>query len=303
MRDTNRDWALRYAEAGISVFPCATGGKKRPLVKWRNDSTTDAVTIAGWWSACPGSLVGMDLHKCGLVVLDADRHNKDADGVAALSALLRSHHTNLGQVPITHTPSNGFHLYFRQPDTPLGNRSGDLPGGIDVRGSGGLTIAPYCIRPDGKSYRSVIGHPDLITAFTTGIIPVIPGWLVETIQARPANSPTRVGMLGAPAIRIVANGLREAAYARAALAGCAGDLARLPKASGRNNVLNGGAYRLGRMVARGWIDRDVVELRLREAALACGLTAEDGHRAVEATLRSGLNAGMSLPHPDLKDRR
>jgi hypothetical protein len=300
MRDTNRDWALRYAEAGISVFPSSADGKKRPLVKWRDDSTTDALTIAGWWSVCPGSLVGIDLHKCGLVVLDADRHHKDADGVAALSALLRSHHTNLGQVPITHTPSNGFHLYFRQPDQPLGNRSGDLPDGIDVRGSGGLTIAPYCIVPDGKSYRGVARHPDLITAFTTGIIPVIPEWLVEIIQAGWRSMPAAAP---APTIRIVANGRREAAYARAALAGCAGDLARLPQNSGRNNALNGGAYRLGRMVARGWIGRDEVEQHLRHAALACGLTTEDGHRAVEATLRSGLNAGMSLPHPDLNDRR
>ena len=48
MRDTNREWALRYGEAGISVFPCSTDGKKRPLIRWRNDSTTDALAIAGW---------------------------------------------------------------------------------------------------------------------------------------------------------------------------------------------------------------------------------------------------------------
>jgi len=59
---------------------------------------------------------------------------------------------------------------------------------------------------------------------------------------------------------------------------------------------------MGRMVARGWIPRDEVEQQLREAATACGLTAEDGHRAVEATLQSGLNAGISQPYPDLKDR-
>jgi putative DNA primase/helicase len=299
MRDTNREWALRYAEAGISVFPCSTDGKKRPLVRWRNDSTTDALTIAGWWGACPGSLVGIDLHKCGLVVLDADRHSKDADGVVALSALLRSHHTDLGQVPITRTPSNGFHLYFRQPDTPLGNRSGDLPGGIDVRGSGGLTIAPYCIRPDGKSYRSVAGHPDLITAFTTGIIPVIPTWLVEIIRAGSAPMPPPTTSI----IRIASNGRRETTYARTALAGCCIELTRMPPNTGRNNCLNGSAFRLGRMVARSWIDRSEVEHELREAAIACGLTADDGHRAVEATLQSGLNAGLSLPHADLKDRR
>ena len=297
----NCDWALRYAETGIAIFPCTADSRKKPLVKWRTHSTTDGLIITEWWSAWPESMVGIDLHKCGLVVFDADGHSKDVDGVVALSELLQKHDTDLTQVPISRTPNNGLHFYFRQPDKLLGNREGDLPDGINVRGCGGFVIAPYCIRPDGKSYRGVPGHPDLITAFKTGIIPVLPAWLVDIIQAQSRRMPAR-SPAPAPIIKVSHDGRREAAYARAALTGCVNDLACLPQNTRRNIALNGGAYRMGRMVARGWIPRDEVEQQLREAATACGLTAEDGHRAVEATLQSGLNAGISQPYPDLKDR-
>src|SRR5262249_7266595 len=214
--DHNRNIALRYAEAGISVVPCS---KKTPRINWRSGSigsTTDAATIIRWWRVWPESLVAIDLHKCKLVVIDADRHIKEADGVAALSALLRSHHTDLRNVPITHTPGNGFHLYFRQPAQMLGNRAGELPDGIDVKGSGGLITAPGSIRPDGKRYRGVPSHPDLITAFKTGITPTMPPWLVEIIQAR-RQMPVEAL---APAITTASGAARETAYARTALAGC-----------------------------------------------------------------------------------
>ena len=87
-RDLNRDWALRYAETGISVFPCAADNKC-PLIRWRSGSATNAGCIAAMWNRWPGSLVGIDLHKCGLIVFDADRHNGRADGVSAFATLLR----------------------------------------------------------------------------------------------------------------------------------------------------------------------------------------------------------------------
>jgi hypothetical protein len=51
------------------------------------------------WNRWPGSLVGIDLHKCGLVVFDADRHNGRADGVGAFATLLRKYDTDLSAVP------------------------------------------------------------------------------------------------------------------------------------------------------------------------------------------------------------
>ena len=56
---------------------------------------------------------------------------------------------------------------------------------------------------------------------------------------------------------------------------------------GRNELLNALAYRLGRMIARGWLYRADVEADLAGAMHTNGYVADKGIRAVEATLRSG----------------
>jgi hypothetical protein len=303
MRDLNREWALRYAEAGISVFPCTADSKKRPLIRWRNDSTTNAAHIAALWSRWPGSLVGIDLHKCGLVVFDADRHDRCADGVGAFADLVRKHGANLSAVPITHTPSNGFHFYFRQPVRPLGNREGDLPDGINVRGSGGFVVAPFCVRPDGKSYRNVAGHPRLIAGFQTGTIPTVPDWLVKIVR-KPARGKTRnanASIAVNASVGDACGNKRERAWASVALQSCISDLSNCANGH-RNNTLNAIAYRLGRIVARGWLNRSNVEGQLQAAARNCGLIADDGIAAVKKSITSGLNAGIKLPVPDLRER-
>jgi hypothetical protein len=183
----------------------------------------------------------------------------------------------------------------------LGNREGDLPNGINVRGSGGFTIAPYCVRPDGKGYRSVAGHPSLIASFQSSTIPIVPDWLIEIV--RKARAPTGTQL---PVEPITVPGLsssrRTHAWALAALQYCITDLSRCPNGH-RNNTLNAVAYRLGRIVARGWLDRRNVERQLHAAADTCGLISDDGVMAVTATIASGLNAGIKLPVPDLRERR
>jgi Family of unknown function (DUF5906) len=74
----------------------------------------------------------------------------------------------------------------------------------------------------------------------------------------------------------------------------------MPK-GGRNNALNTGAFVLGTMVARNWISRDEVEDALRAAMASNGYTTEKGARAVDATLTSGLEAGLMHPHDDLPE--
>ena len=95
--------------------------------------------------------------------------------------------------------------------------------------------------------------------------------------------------------------IRERAYAQAALDGCAEELAATP-AGGRNEMLNKKSFRLGTMVARSWLARAEVEAALSEAMAANGYVADKGSNAVEATLRSGLDAGSKEPHPDLPDQ-
>jgi len=232
-----------------------------------------------------GAVVAIDLRKAGLVVIDADRHG-GPDGVEAWQDLVRQHGADFSAHPMARTPSDGLHIYFSQPaGEPLGNREGSLPEGINVRGAGGYVIAPYCIRGDGTFYE--LTGTDLIEADITKAIAPVPDWLVDIIRWRP--EPASV-----PPPRFTdANGRYEA-YAQAALRGIVADIAATPNGR-RNNALNAAAFRLGRMAARGWIARHDIEHGLRFAAQSNGLLAEDGKNSVNATINSGLCAGLAKP--------
>jgi Bifunctional DNA primase/polymerase, N-terminal len=304
----NGELALRLAHAGLHVFPVKIvvgGGKpqKRPRTRWRlggvgQHSSTDESIIRRWWRLWPDDMVGIDLGKAGLLVLDGDRHADENgevlhDGVEALRDLFRGH--SLKGHPVTWTASGGgVHVYFKAPPD-FGNGTGDLPPGVDVRGSGGLVIAPGSIRPDnGKQYLPDDDHPDLAAAFAAGTIPVLPAFVQEIIK--PSRPPAE------PVVVTRQRGRRFECYAASALECVARELSAKAPDTGRNNTLNGSAYRMGRMVARGWITRSEVERVLFCAATNCGLVKDTDAEAVRATIASGLNAGMLQPHPDLKDR-
>src|SRR6516165_9994570 len=105
---TNYDWALRLAEAGIAVFPC--DANKKPLIKWRDFSSSDPDAVVMWWSQHANALPGIDLEKSDLVVLDGDRHG-GPDGRAALRKLLQQQPDYDGPItPRVFTPSDGAHV-------------------------------------------------------------------------------------------------------------------------------------------------------------------------------------------------
>ncbi len=95
-------------------------------------------------------------------------------------------------------------------------------------------------------------------------------------------------------------GNRERAYAQAALAGCQAEVAKA-EPGGRNNLLNTVAYRMGRMVARGWVEVGEVEQALWAACDSNGLLREDGGKRCRDSINSGLTAGQGKPHDDLAD--
>jgi hypothetical protein len=91
---------------------------------------------------------------------------------------------------------------------------------------------------------------------------------------------------------------RERAYARAALDGCADELAQAAPGE-RNDTLNKKAFRLGTMVARGWLSPADVSDTLFAAADSCSLNQDDGEDLARKTIQSGLDSGQKFPHPDL----
>jgi hypothetical protein len=81
-------------------------------------------------------------------------------------------------------------------------------------------------------------------------------------------------------------------YGRAALANEMARLAQAREGSHLRNIqLNKAAYALGRLVGGGHLDLGVVEVHLHQVGLNIGLPEKE----VQATLRSGLDAGIMKP--------
>jgi hypothetical protein len=280
----NGNVALALARAGYSVFPCHAGGEKAkqpmPFIKWRDVSTTDERTIFAWWQKWPGAAVGIDLAKSRLIVIDADRHG-DADGVAAFGELMAAHGFEPDGVPTVATPNHGTHFYFRQPSgKELGNATGQLPKGVDVRGFGGYVLAPGVILEDGREYE---GFGDPATA------PELPGFVVELIEAGKVAAPAPAP-LPAPVQRTEISDARIRAYCDAAISG---EIARVAQAGAgtRNHTLNQSAFALGQLCGAGWVSTGEIEALLTSAAFGIGLQQPE----ISKTIRSGLQAGMKEP--------
>jgi hypothetical protein len=67
----------------------------------------------------------------------------------------------------------------------------------------------------------------------------------------------------------------------------------------RNNLLNVLAYKMGRLMARGWISRQRVEDYLLRCCEANGPLKDDGIQQCLATIASGLSAGVLRPYHDV----
>lgn len=126
---------------------CHQPGKHpRGMRNWREESTTDAATIRGWWGKWPDANIGIDCGKSGLLVLDADQYKDAYAGGAMLSETDE-------QTPTVLTGGGGQHLWYRlPPGKTWGNSTGTLPAGIDIRGAGGFVVAPGSLHASGRLY-------------------------------------------------------------------------------------------------------------------------------------------------------
>jgi putative DNA primase/helicase len=298
---SNVDNALKYAANGMAVFPC--DADKRPLVKdWLTSASVDAQTIRKWWQAHPDALIGLPLKPLDLLVIDADRHVVDEDGVALLRELVAKHGP-LPPHPWCTTPRDGEHHFFRQSANGAKIGLKKIGKGLEVRGAraendGGYMIASGSELPDGRRWWRGNGSPSLIESYRDGTIPELPAQLITIIRPPDPPSPSPA----AKSQQAANGGSREAAYARTALDNLCAELAAMPRESGRNIALNNAALQMGHMIAAGWIERAEVEDHLFAAATACGLVRDTGKHAVNATIKSGLEAGLHEPRAPLEDR-
>jgi hypothetical protein len=174
------------------------------------------------------------------------------------------------------TGGGGLHLFYAAPpNVRVANTAGRLPGvarplpGIDLRGDGGYVVVPPSVHASGRRYR-----------WDRRVrVSALPAWLWA---AQPAPR--------APAAPAATTWEGASAYGAAALS------LQLERVRGlavgeRNDGLNRAAFSLGRLVGGGELGEELVHQALLCAALAIGL----GQAEAEATIRSGLRAGKSLP--------
>jgi len=153
--------ALDFAARGWHVFPAeivngakkgCVSGKQNGGARW--GATVDPDTIRRYWARFPDALLGVTTGpESGLFVVDIDTAAAHgADGIADLERWIAEY----GPLPDTieaKTPTGGRHIYFKWPESAtVANSSKRLAAGIDVRGTGGMVMAPPSRKPGGGAY-------------------------------------------------------------------------------------------------------------------------------------------------------
>lgn len=158
--------AAKLAAQGYYVFPLIPNGKKPALKGWQEASTRDPTAIAGLWSYCGVDCnIGIDTDKSGLVVVDLD-------GVAGKTSwhLYSVVHGKHAPTRIHKTARGGEHWLYRQPSDIGGS---PLAKSIDIRGKGGLIVAPGSVI-DGREY----------TVHDASSIALLPEWARTVLEGK-----------------------------------------------------------------------------------------------------------------------
>lgn len=260
---------LDYASRGWPVFPVSWDGGKHPLIKaWGTTATTDQSQIAAWWRRWPRALIGVPTgRRSGLVVLDIDVKQPDANGYDTIDALGLGF---LPDTPLVHTRSGGLHVYFGCIGLEIRNSAGKkgLGPGLDVRGEGGLVVVPS----PGSGY-SWDAHCNLDTL---ALVPA-PAWLGHREKA--AGPAHRQGRRLAPQTILDAacENIRRAARGE------------------RHDVLNREAFSVAALVGAGALDERTARHQLAAATTAMVWRSGGEIAKAERDLEDAFTAGLRAP--------
>jgi len=193
-----RGWAVVPLHAVIDGqctcgrVDCPSPGK-HPRVRWeRYQSARPAeVTVRGWWRRWPDANVGIVTGAVsGLVVLDVDpRHGGDG-----MLARLQAEYGPLPPTPEVQTGGGGSHLYLTHPGGTV--PTGPVTEGLDLKGDGGLVVAPPSRHVSGDRYRWRPGRAPDNLALTP-----LPAWLPRLAHGHHAGDGHRGQGVGAPLAR------------------------------------------------------------------------------------------------------
>ena len=265
--------ALRYANLGIPVFPCAPGGKQPLTSNGFHDATSVARIVHGWWQRTPEANIGLPTGSpAGVLVVDVDVH---AAG-SGFAAFERARAEGVGDAWgwLVRTPSGGLHAYY--PNVrDREQRSWQVPSAhVDFRGDGGYVIAP----PSRNSVGGVMRSYEVIAVATHAAKPL------DAVELRRFLEPPRpTGALPPPGMP--ATGCRPDALART--------VALTPE-GGRNHAL---FWASCRMAENGLSHADAISW-LMPAAQHAGLPDREIENTVNSAFRIASRLGQgSRPGP------
>jgi hypothetical protein len=260
--------ALCYSGRGWPVLPCKD---KAPLVRGGvHVATRDPATIERWWCRWPRAEIAIACGAAsGIVVIDID-------APSAVPELLDL------QTLSASTPSGGRHLYCRYAED-IANR---VFAWGEIRSTG-----LYVIAPPGPG-RDWIGN---------GVIAEIPEYLIKIASHNPTVTSLSDSVSWADAIaddrKTVARWSREESFALVAFWNATD---RVLNAEHRMIALNAETYSLGRLWARGWIERGRIARGMQAVSRHNGLVAKRGLEVVRQVILGALRKGATRPYPDLE---
>lgn len=306
--------ALEYAERGWPVFPLVPG-TKRPATPdhnvndcdqtnsrcrdghtgWEQRASTNPDRITAAWTRKPWG-IAIACGPAGLIVVDLDRAKpgERQHGTQTLAEIEQRHDRKLPDTWTVKTPSGGWHLYYRQPNSVELRNSNKLLGpGIDTRGHGGYVAAPPTQIGNNK-YETIRSVEPL----------EIPDWFSEPLQRETRAEPLARQQIR-PAPKPVSLEPRIKRYVNAAINS---QLEYLNKAAvgNRSHTLFQSAVALGQLIGAGLLDRGDAERKLEDtmqhhvsasADLSSNnrFTMSEARRTIDSGLRRGEHEPRQLP--------
>ena len=147
------NYALRYAELGLAVFPLIEGEKEPITQHGFQNATTDPRQIKLWWTKRPNANIGIATGQIsgGLVAIDMDiDKEKGKDGYHVFMDWCKNNFLMLPDSWLSITGRGGYHLFYKSAFKVPTKR--DWLQDVDIRGDGGYVVAPPSIHPNGTTY-------------------------------------------------------------------------------------------------------------------------------------------------------
>jgi len=175
------DAALAQAQLGFRIYHARPGTKRPQWTGYKARATTDAATLATWWTRYPHANP-MALIPPGIAIVDVDPRHGGHDGLRTLEM----QHSALPGTWTVETRHGGTHLYYLLPDTAQLAQSTHLAAGVDVLGPQCPLTIPGFVHDNGH----VNGWNEFWNPATMACTP-IPPWLLDLARPRTAPKPPR----------------------------------------------------------------------------------------------------------------